>query len=161
MNVVVHKARHLQLSNYIHSATSDLLPFIEKGLVERVTVIFYDKEHVPVERFVFKLNLSQSYSSKVEENSLEFALRAFLIKLTVAKPVTKPLPSGSSWEITAYFRALPQDHGEQAQLWIPTDTKQWLQPPHITPIKSMSSEPLKVQLYLEHPSPSEPKVQTG
>nr|XP_010908765.1 DNA polymerase zeta processivity subunit [Elaeis guineensis] len=161
MNVVVHKARHPQLSNYIHSATSDLLPFIEKGLVERVTVIFYDKEHVPVERFVFKLNLNQSYSSKVEENSLEFALRAFLIKLTVAKPVTKPLPSGSSWEITAYFRALAQDDSKEARLWIPTDTKQWLQPPHITPIKSMSSEPLKVHLYLEHPSPSEPKVQTG
>lgn len=32
MNVVVHKARHPQLSNYIHSATSDLLPFIEKVL---------------------------------------------------------------------------------------------------------------------------------
>lgn len=66
--------------------------------------------------------------------------------------------TGSSWEVTAYFRALPQvSSSKEPQLWIPTDTKQWMQPPHITPIKSMSSEPLKVQLYMEHPSPTEPK----
>ncbi|THU54196.1 hypothetical protein C4D60_Mb10t22500 [Musa balbisiana] len=158
MNVVVHRARHPQLSGYIHSVTAGLLPFVQKGLVERVNVIFYDNEHVPVEKFVFKIIVNQSYNSKVEENDLEFALRAFLIKLTVAEPLTKPLPSGSSWEVTAYFRALPQDSiNKEAQMWVPTDTKQWLRPPDITPIKSMSSEPLKVQLYLEHPNPSEPK----
>ncbi|CAL9177562.1 unnamed protein product [Musa hybrid cultivar] len=158
MNVVVHRARHPQLSGYIHSVTAGLLPFVQKGLVERVNVIFYDNEHVPVEKFVFKIIVNQSYNSKVEENDLEFALRAFLIKLTVAEPLTKPLPSGSSWEVTAYFRALPQDSSnKEARMWVPTDTKQWLQPPDITPIKSMNSEPLKVQLYLEHPNPSEPK----
>ncbi|XP_064941503.1 DNA polymerase zeta processivity subunit-like [Musa acuminata AAA Group] len=158
MNVVVHRARHPQLSGYIHSVTAGLLPFVQKGLLERVNVIFYDNEHVPVEKFVFKIIVNQSYNSKVEENDLEFALRAFLIKLTVAEPLTKPLPSGSSWEVTAYFRALPQDSSnKEARMWVPTDTKQWLQPPDITPIKSMSSEPLKVQLYLEHPNPSEPK----
>jgi hypothetical protein len=66
-----------------------------QGLVERVTVIFYDKAHVPVEKFVFKLAVNQSYGSKLEEANLEFALRAFLIKLTVAEPVTKPVPPGS------------------------------------------------------------------
>lgn len=57
------------------------------------------------------------------------------------------------WEITAYFRSLPEaSTSKDAGLWIPTDTKQWQQPPLITPIKSMSSEPLCVQLYLEHPT---------
>ncbi|XP_072989630.1 DNA polymerase zeta processivity subunit [Typha latifolia] len=155
MNVVVQKARHPQLASYIHSATSGLLLFIQKGLVERVVVIFYNKEQVPVEKFVFKLTVNQSYSSTVEENNLEFALRAFLVKLTVAEPRTKPLPDGSNWEITAYFHSLPANSDKEAELWIPTDTKQWTQPPQITPIKSMSSEPLKVQLYMEHPSPAE------
>jgi len=63
-------------------------------LIERVAVIFFDKDHIPVERFVFKLNVNQSYASQIEENELEFALRAFLIKLTVAEPLTKALPSG-------------------------------------------------------------------
>ncbi|XP_004974048.1 DNA polymerase zeta processivity subunit [Setaria italica] len=161
MNVVVQKAVHPELASYIHSTTTGLLPFIQKGLVERVVVIFYDKEHVPIEKFVFKLAVNQSYGSKLEEADLEFALRAFLIKLTVAEPVTKSLPSDGSWEITAYFRSLPADGDREAQLWIPTDTKLWMQPPQITPIKSVSCDPLKMQLYLEHPSPTEPKNPTG
>lgn len=137
--------------------------------------------------------MDQSYGSKVESNDLEFALRSFLIKLSVAEPLTKALPPGNfeilafsffsqftflspmmeksgdsqlklksattaecRWEITAYFRSLPPGSSKEAQLWIPTDTKHWQQPPLITPIKSISSEPLSVQLYLEHPSLSEP-----
>jgi mitotic spindle assembly checkpoint protein MAD2B len=73
-------------------------------LVERVVVIFYDKEHVPIEKFVFKLLVNQSYGSKLEEADLEFVLRAFLIKLTVAEPVTKSLPSGSLSIPSRYFR---------------------------------------------------------
>ncbi|XP_077253369.1 DNA-binding HORMA family protein [Tasmannia lanceolata] len=159
MNVVVQSACHPELRDYIHSAISALHPFILKGLVERVAVIFYDKEHIPTERFVFKL--SMNYKSKVEEKDLEFALRSFLIKLSVAAPVTRSLPPDCRWEITSYFRSLPKDKSKEAQLWIPTDTKQWQQPPMITPIKSMSSEPLCVQLYLEHPSPSEPMASAG
>lgn len=68
-------------------------------MVERVVVIFYDKDHAPVEKFVFKLAVNQSYGSKLEEADLEFALRAFLIKLTVAEPVTKSLPSGSLFHL--------------------------------------------------------------
>lgn len=62
------------------------------------------------------------------------------------------------WEITAYFQTIPSSStSRDAELWIPTDTKQWQQPPVITPIKSMNSQPLSLQLYLEHPSSSEPK----
>ncbi|KAL0300988.1 UNVERIFIED_CONTAM: DNA polymerase zeta processivity subunit [Sesamum radiatum] len=130
------------------------------GLVDRVAVIFYDDGDVPIERFVFKLNLNQSYNSKVEEANLEFSLRSFLIKLPVSEPLTKVLPRNCRWEIMAYFRSLPEaSTSKDAEMWIPTDTKQWQQPPTIIPIKSMSSEPLGLQLYLEHPSLSEPKYE--
>ena len=66
------------------------------------------------------------------------------------------------WEITAYFRSLPEaSANKDVKQWIPTDARQWEQPPLLTPIKSMSSEPLCVQLYIEHPSLSEPKPQNG
>lgn len=145
---MVQKAVHPELAGYIHSVTSGLLPSIQKGLVKRVVVILYDKECVPTEKFVFKLAVNQSYGSKLEEANLEFALRAFLIKLTVAEPLTTPLPPDSSWEITAY-------------LWIRTDTKLWMHPPQIAPIKSMSCDPLKMQLYLEQPSSTEPNDPTA
>lgn len=158
MNVVVQKARHPELREYINSTVTRLLPFIQKGLVERVAVIFFNSENIPLERFIFKLSVNQSYGSKVEEAKLKFSFRSFFIKLPVVEPLTKVLPRDCRWEITAYFRSLPQaSTSKDAELWIPTDTKQWLQPPLITPVKSMSSEPLGVQLYLEHPSLSELK----
>nr|XP_027061820.1 DNA polymerase zeta processivity subunit-like isoform X2 [Coffea arabica]XP_027064655.1 DNA polymerase zeta processivity subunit-like isoform X2 [Coffea arabica] len=151
MNVVVHRARHPQLRDYIHSSVNGLLPFIQKGLVERVVVIFFDNEDFPIERFVFKVNLNLSYGSKVEQSDLEFSLRSFLIKLPVSESLTKLLPRGCRWEITAYFRALPEasTSKDSELIWIPTDTKQWQQPPLITPIKSMNSEPLGVHLWMK------------
>ncbi|KAL6975083.1 hypothetical protein U1Q18_023878 [Sarracenia purpurea var. burkii] len=184
MNIVVQKARHAQLREYIHSAVTGLLPFVEKvltnvnsdiraplsistamhnvsfpkGMVERVAVIFFNTENLPLERFIFKLSVNQSYGTKVEDTDLEFSLRSFFIKLPVSEPLTKALPRDCRWEIMAYFRSLPESiASKDADLWIPTDTQQWLQPPLIIPIKSMSSEPLCVQLYVEHPSLSEPK----
>ena len=163
----------------------------KQGLVERVAVIFFGNDNVPVERFIFKLTINLSSAASVEENQLEFALRSFLIKLSVAKPLVKPLPpskciSSSTiyfldvtsyndvffmfqsffnfcllytdcrWEVTAYLRSLPEvGSSKEGELWIPTDTKQWMKPPVITPVKSLNSELLCLQLYLEHPSLSE------
>ncbi|KAJ4726644.1 DNA polymerase zeta processivity subunit-like [Melia azedarach] len=159
MNMVVQRARHPELRDYIRSAVNGLLPFIQKGLVERVAVIFFNTDNVPVERYVFKIMVNESYGSKVEESELEFSLRSFLIKLSVSKYLSKVLPQGFRWEITAYFRSLPQvKTSKDAELWIPTDIEQWQQPPLITPIKSMISDPLSVQLYLEHPSLLEEKL---
>lgn len=159
MNVVVHRARHPQLRQYIHDAVTGLLSFLQKGLVERVAVIFFNNENIPIERFMFKLNVNQSHGSKVEDADLEFSLRSFLVKLSVSEPLSKVLPRDCRWEILGYFRSLPQSGtSKDTGLWIPTDTQQWQQPPLITPIKSMSSEPLSVQLYLEHPSQSESKT---
>ncbi|XP_057957531.1 DNA polymerase zeta processivity subunit [Malania oleifera] len=158
MNMVVQRARHPQLRDYIHSASTGLLPFIGKGLVERAAVNFFDKDGILLESFVFKISINQSYGSELEETNLEFSLRSFLIKLSVSESVTRALPRDCRWEITAYFRSLPEANtSKDAELWITTDTKQWQQPPLIISIKSMSSEPFGVQLYVEHPSSFEPK----
>ena len=62
--------------------------------MERVAVIFFNTDGIPVERFVFKLAVNLSYGSKVEEADLEFSLRSFLIKLSVSESLTKVLPHG-------------------------------------------------------------------
>lgn len=156
MNVVVQRACHPQLRYYIHATVSGLLPFIQKGIVERVAVIFFNADNVPLEKFVFKLAMNLSYGSAVEEVDLESSLRSFLIKLSVSESLTKKLPPDCRWEITAYFKSIPETGtSKEADLWIPADTKQWQQPPLITPIKSMSREPLNLQLYMEHPCFSE------
>ena len=55
-------------------------------------MIFFNSDYVPVERFIFKLRVNQN----VEEGSLEFSLRSFLMKLSVSAPLTKLLPRGNS-----------------------------------------------------------------
>ncbi|KAI3847503.1 hypothetical protein MKX03_029210 [Papaver bracteatum] len=154
MNVVVQKSRHPQLRDYIHTTVHNIRPFIQKGLVERVAVIFFNNDNVPSERFVFKFTVSNLCSSSVEEGSVESYLRSFLVKLLASEPLTKVISMDCRWEIVGYFSTLPQEAigSEEAKLWTSTHTKQWQQPALITPIKSMSSEPLNMQLYLEHPN---------
>jgi len=62
--------------------------------VERVAVIFFNPDNIPLERFIFKLAMDQSYGLKVEEGDLEFSLRSFLVKLSVSEGLTKVLPRG-------------------------------------------------------------------
>ncbi|KNA05501.1 hypothetical protein SOVF_189750 isoform A [Spinacia oleracea] len=151
MNMVVHKAKHPELEEYIHSAVNGLFPFLEKGSVDRVAVIFFDNEGTPLERYNFKLQVNQSFGSKVEESDLGFSLRSFLLKLSLSKDLARVLPRDCRWEVTAFFRAEAQiSTNNDVELWIPTDTKQWQNTPLITPLKSMSSEPLGLQLYMEH-----------
>lgn len=71
--------------------------------MERVAVIFFNSENIPLERFIFKLSVNQSYGSKVEEAELEFSLRSFFIKLPVVEPLTKVLPQGKCQESGALF----------------------------------------------------------
>ncbi|KAK7243903.1 hypothetical protein RIF29_38716 [Crotalaria pallida] len=95
-------------------------------------------------------------TSKPSKMPLEEPFGETRVRIWSADPTPSLSLAYCRWEITAYFRSLPETgSSEEANLWIPTDTKQWQQPPLITPIKSMSSEPLCLQLYLEHPSLSE------
>ncbi|GAB2276469.1 hypothetical protein Dimus_011193 [Dionaea muscipula] len=152
LNLLVHKAIHPGLRDYIYTSVNGLFPFVEKGLIEKVAVIFYGHDNIPLEKFIFKLQVNQSHGSEVEETQLESSLRSLLVKLSVSDTLTKVLPSDCRWEIAAYFPSLGDTDAMNAtQFWIPTGTKQWCQPSLITPIKSISSEPLALQLYLEHP----------
>lgn len=66
--------------------------------MERVAVIFSNANNVPLERYVFKIMVNQSYGSMVEEGHLEFSLRSFLIKLSVSKSLSKVLPQGNCYK---------------------------------------------------------------
>ena len=73
-------------------------------MVERVAVIFSNSDCVPVERFIFKLRVNQCGNGlNVEEGSLEFSLRSFLMKLSVSAPLTKLLPRGNSLSFAAFL----------------------------------------------------------
>lgn len=68
--------------------------------MERVSVIFFDSDNNPIERFMFKLTVDGSCGSNVKEADLEFSLRSFFIKLPVIESVTRVLPQSKS--LTSY-----------------------------------------------------------
>lgn len=57
--------------------------------MERLAVIFFNADNIPVERYIFKLMINLSYGLEVEEGKLEF-----LIKLSVSQSLSKVLPHG-------------------------------------------------------------------
>ncbi|CAK9217443.1 unnamed protein product [Sphagnum troendelagicum] len=153
LNLPVQWARHPELRDYIHSAVTNLKIWIQQGVVEKVAVIFVDNSNqtTALEKFIFDFSLKQLIRSSLQPNEMEFALRGFLLKLSVCEPLLRPLPPDCSWELIAYVTNLSRDTIKKEQFWIPSEHKGWQQPFTITPIKSMQSELLDMQLYVEHP----------
>lgn len=56
-----------------------------------------------------------------------------------------------SWELVAYVKSPSPDTVNKNQLWIPADDEGWDQSFTITPIKSLRSNYLDMQLHVEHP----------
>ena len=75
-------------------------------------------------------------------------LRAFVLKIQVAEP----LASRCRFELLAY--SWSREEGERDPVWVMEDAggdRVSLRDPCITPIKSISSDCLKIQLYSEAP----------
>lgn len=67
-----------------------------QGVVEKVAVIFVDNSNqtTALEKFIFDFSLKQLIRSSLQPNEMEFALRGFLLKLSVCEPLLQPLPPG-------------------------------------------------------------------
>jgi hypothetical protein len=67
-----------------------------QGVVEKVAVIFVDNSNqtTALEKFIFDFSLKQLIRSSLQPNEMEFALRGFLLKLSVCEPLLRPLPPG-------------------------------------------------------------------
>lgn len=66
-------------------------------MIERVVVILFNNDKVPVEKFVFKINVNLSHAEMMEDDvDLESSLRSFLIKLSQSEPLSKTSSQGKS-----------------------------------------------------------------
>ncbi|KAG0581637.1 hypothetical protein KC19_4G267700, partial [Ceratodon purpureus] len=152
-NVPVQWVRHPDLREYIHSAVTNLQPWIQQGAVEKIAVLFADGNQIPVEKFIFKLCLKQVTGAGLPTSHLEFALRGFLLKLCVNDSALSPLPPDCSWELVAYMKSISADTVSKGQFWIPASgNEDPNQSSIIITIKSMRSSCLDMQLYVEHPA---------
>ncbi|KQL60795.1 mitotic spindle assembly checkpoint protein MAD2B isoform X2 [Amazona aestiva] len=84
-NVPVQMSCHPELNQYIQDTLHCVKPLLEKNDVEKVVVVILDKEHHPVERFVFEITQPPllSISSESLLSHVEQLLRAFILKISV------------------------------------------------------------------------------
>uniref|UniRef100_A0A7N9AT55 Mitotic spindle assembly checkpoint protein MAD2B n=1 Tax=Mastacembelus armatus TaxID=205130 RepID=A0A7N9AT55_9TELE len=145
-NVPVQMSCHPELNQYIQDTLHCVKPLIEKNEAEKVVVVIMDKEHHPVERFVFEISQPPllSISSDTLLSHVEQLLRAFILKISVCDAVLNNNPPGN-------IRVLLQKYTTNTDFpWIVADEQEvHMQEPRLIPLKTMTSDIVKMQLYVE------------
>ncbi|XP_062855164.1 mitotic spindle assembly checkpoint protein MAD2B-like, partial [Trichomycterus rosablanca] len=124
---------------------------------KRLVVVIMDKEHHPVERFVFEISQPPllSISSGTLLSHVEQLLRAVILKISVCNAVLDNNPPGCTFTVLVYTRGSATRNMEKVQVikdfpWIVADDQEVLmQEPRLIPLKTMTSDIVKMQLYVE------------
>ncbi|XP_035594479.1 mitotic spindle assembly checkpoint protein MAD2B isoform X2 [Oncorhynchus keta] len=156
-NVPVQMSCHPELNQYIHDTLHCVKPLIEKNDAEKVVVVIMDKEHHPVERFVFEISQPPllSISSDTLLSHVEQLLRAVILKISVCDAVLENNPPGCTFTVLVHTREAATRNMEKVQVikdfpWIVADEQEvHMQEPRLIPLKTMTSDIVKMQLYVE------------
>uniref|UniRef100_A0A8B9CPP3 Mitotic spindle assembly checkpoint protein MAD2B n=1 Tax=Anser brachyrhynchus TaxID=132585 RepID=A0A8B9CPP3_9AVES len=168
-NVPVQMSCHPELNQYIQDTLHCVKPLLEKNDVEKVVVVILDKEHHPVERFVFEITqppllsirgvleavTGLTTSSESLLSHVEQLLRAFILKISVCDAVLDNNPPGCTFTVLVHTREAATRNMEKIQVikdfpWILADEQDvHMHDPRLIPLKTMTSDILKMQLYVE------------
>uniref|UniRef100_A0A2K6K6X1 Mitotic spindle assembly checkpoint protein MAD2B n=1 Tax=Rhinopithecus bieti TaxID=61621 RepID=A0A2K6K6X1_RHIBE len=161
---------HPELNQYIQDTLHCVKPLLEKNDVEKVVVVILDKEHRPVEKFVFEITQPPLLSIRwaapaprplagISSDSLlshvEQLLRAFILKISVCDAVLDHNPPGCTFTVLVHTREAATRNMEKIQVikdfpWILADEQDvHMHDPRLIPLKTMTSDILKMQLYVE------------
>ncbi|XP_055290382.1 mitotic spindle assembly checkpoint protein MAD2B-like [Moschus berezovskii] len=127
------------------------------GNVEKVVVVILDKEHRPVEKFVFEITQPPLLSTRSDSllSHVEQLLRAFILKISVCDAVLDDTPPGCTFTVLVHTREAATRNMEKFQVikdfpWILADEQNvHMHDPRLIPLKTMTSDILKMQLYIE------------
>uniref|UniRef100_A0A452GKY5 Mitotic spindle assembly checkpoint protein MAD2B n=1 Tax=Gopherus agassizii TaxID=38772 RepID=A0A452GKY5_9SAUR len=139
-NVPVQMSCHPELNQYIQDTLHCVKPLLEKNDVEKVVVVILDKEFPP----------PNSLLSHVEQ-----LLRAFILKISVCDAVLDNNPPGCTFTVLVHTREAATRNMEKIQVikdfpWILADEQDvHMHDPRLIPLKTMTSDILKMQLYVE------------
>ncbi|XP_028401792.1 mitotic spindle assembly checkpoint protein MAD2B-like isoform X2 [Dendronephthya gigantea] len=158
-NVPVQMSCHPELNQYIQNVLKTLRPCLEKGEVEKICVVIIDKEFHPLEKFVFEIQIPSEFASLRTDDKyffhIESALRAFLLKISVCDAMLKPNPPDCRFSLLVYTKQsavlrVEDEDKTQAFPWMNVEKNETeMKSSSIIPLKSTSSEILKMQLFVE------------
>nr|XP_055023410.1 mitotic spindle assembly checkpoint protein MAD2B-like isoform X6 [Misgurnus anguillicaudatus] len=123
-----------------------------KNETEKVVVVIMDKEHHPVERFVFEISQPPllSISSETLLSHVEQLLRAVILKISVCDAVLDNNSPGCTFTVLVHTREAATRNMEKVQVikdfpWIVAHEQEvHMEEPKLIPLKTMTSDILKV-----------------
>ncbi|EDV21985.1 Mitotic spindle assembly checkpoint protein MAD2B [Trichoplax sp. H2] len=157
-NVPVQMSCHPQVNEYILSVLHSIKPLLKSDSIRCLALVILDKSKRPIERFVFELQPQMASNLKDDAllTRLESGLRAFLLKLNVCDAVLSTNPADCSFAIIVYTKESdarklePRQTSDQDFPWIVADESEvQIKGGCILPLKSYTSDYLKMQLYVE------------
>ncbi|XP_034238810.1 mitotic spindle assembly checkpoint protein MAD2B isoform X2 [Thrips palmi] len=158
-NVPVQVSRHPGLNQYITDSLKSVAALLRRSSLRCVSLCFYNEDERPIERFVFDIleiqenfrtnyDFSDSYLPRLREG-----FRAFSLKVAAAD--MKALNDNCSFQIHISTteqgsQALASDPGFEDFPWIELeDRDRDLSSPCLSPIRTIDSDFLKLQVYRE------------
>ena len=165
-NVPVQMSCHPQVNEYILSVLQSIKPLLKSDSIRSLALVIVDKMKHPMERFVFELQplMTSCFKDDALLTHLESGLRAFLLKLNMCDAVLSTNPPDCSFNIVVYTKESDARQLEcpestnQGFPWITVDDSEaQIESGCILPLKSYTSDYLKMQLYVEERTNKEPQ----
>ncbi|KIY69161.1 DNA-binding protein [Cylindrobasidium torrendii FP15055 ss-10] len=105
-DTVAYQSRHPTLNKYIKGALDAVADELEQGTVDNVVVVIKDKEHRPIERFIFSMEnmfrldeveeTDESFEDSLSSASYGEYFKAFIVKITMIESMLGPLNLGEN-----------------------------------------------------------------
>ena len=161
-NIPVYVCGHPEVNRYVCDVVDRVKPLLDMDKVEGVAVLIKNEENKPMEKFVFKTKKGSARISREDGYllKLESELRSLLLKLSVSDALLAPNPPDCTFTIhihTTLRAASAVDH-EQQRYDFPWTTVGLEDEGgssslgHVVPLKSLSSDLMRMQLYVEESS---------
>ncbi|XP_022090275.1 mitotic spindle assembly checkpoint protein MAD2B-like [Acanthaster planci] len=160
-NIPVQMSRHPELNKYITDVLEGMKPLMEKDEIQSLSIVIISSDHQPIERFVFEISppASRSLTSDSYLLRMEQSLRAFLLRISTCDASLQANPPDCSFKILVHTKSSAVFSIENSQFiqdfpWIEADQHLYsLSDSRLTPLKAMSSDLIKMQLYVEEVCP--------
>lgn len=174
-NIPIQVCLHPGVTRYVRGVVAGVRPLLESGQLKALQLaVTHPNSGETLEKFVFQLAQMSKRPHQVKEDGdltrLEESLRALCLKLSISDSLLQQLPGRCSFKILLQvpFKAAPLLHAQQVEddeegeprcAWVEADSSDSASAPaaRIVPLKSISSEICKLQLYVEETTrPEEP-----
>ncbi|XP_011689248.1 PREDICTED: mitotic spindle assembly checkpoint protein MAD2B [Wasmannia auropunctata] len=155
--ITIYVSEHPELNEYLSNVLNAIRELLkeDENSIKAVSLIFYNRNKLPVEKFVFDMVKLQAELTERDPYYLktEEALKTVCLKLSMCDTYLKPIPDNSTFsiEIQTYETAhitLSENPKCEDFPWIIKDDAIEMINKNLLPLKGIKTDCLNLQLYV-------------